>query len=111
MRKYRVIVLPTVKAIIRSLIVMIATERHAPTAAQRLLSKIKQALVELKTFPHIGPRPPEDDFRPYLIRCRIIGKYLLLYTVNDEKRKVHVIGFRHGAQEPRPGLLPPEAPN
>jgi plasmid stabilization system protein ParE len=109
--KYRVTVLPPVKAIIRSLVAMIATELHAPTSAERFLKRIEKAIENSETFPNAGFRPPEDDLCNYLVRCRRVGKYLLLYTLNEQKRKVHVIGFRHGAQEPRPDLLPPEAPS
>jgi hypothetical protein len=37
---------------------------------------------------------------------RLVGKYLLLYTVIEADRVVRVVGFRHGARLPRRGDLP-----
>lgn len=104
--KYRVIVMPVAEAAINRHIAYLLNERRSPQAASRVLQRIDDAIDKLQTFPHAGGRPPEADHRDYLIRFRLVDRCLLLYTVDDAKRTVAVIGFRHGAQQPRPQDLP-----
>ena len=84
----------------------IAVEREAPENAERWLEHVGKAVDSLKVLPNGFPLAPENEFRPYDIRMRIIGKHVLLFTVVESKKLVWVVGFRHGAQLPQSNELP-----
>jgi plasmid stabilization system protein ParE len=87
----------------------IAIERQSPLSAERWLQKIWQAVDSLETLPHRCPLAPENEHRQYEIRMRVVGDYLLLYTVDEAAKTVQIIGFRHGHRLPRPSELPQDS--
>ena len=103
---YRVKITPVAEAAMDRYVDYIATELGSPFTAERTLRRIRTTIAKLETFPHAGGRAPEDTFRDYLIRYRMVGQCLLLYNVNDREREVCIIGFRHGSQLPRIEELP-----
>lgn len=88
----------------------IAEERQAPENALRWLERVYDAIETLDQSPHRCALAPENAHRPYEIRRLLIGRYLALFTIDEAKRVVHVIGFRHGQRLPRPGELPMKPP-
>lgn len=84
----------------------IAIERQSPENAQRWLERVYNAIETLSHSPRRCSLAPEDAYRPYEIRRLLIGRYLALFTIDESKKSVHVIGFRHGHRLPRAGELP-----
>lgn len=84
----------------------IAEQRRAPENAQRWLVRVYDSIDTLDRLPQRCGLAPENAHRPYEIRRLLIGQYLALFTIDDQKRVVHIIGFRHGHRLPRPGDLP-----
>ncbi len=104
--KYRVELSQFARDAIHEYVRFIAVERQSPLSAERWLQKVWQAVDSLETFPLRCPLAPEHEHRHYEIRMRVVGDYLLLYTVDEPAKTVHVIGFRHGHRLPRLGELP-----
>lgn len=103
---FQVELMPIAEAAIDEYINYIAIEKQSPEVAERVLERIRKKIKGLKKFPHAASRAPEDALRDYLIRYRQVDNCLILYNVNDYKREVRIIGFRHGSQLPRLDDLP-----
>jgi plasmid stabilization system protein ParE len=88
----------------------ISEQRHAPENAQQWLERVYDAIETLDQSPHRCALALENAHRPYEIRRLLIGRYLALFTIDETKRVVHVIGFRHGHRLPRPAELPTKPP-
>ncbi len=89
---------------------VIAVERGATSTAQRWLERIWDAVESLEQWPRRFAKAPEGAFVDYEVRRVVVGRYLLLFTIDDERRRVWVIGLRHGHRLPRPQDLPPAQP-
>jgi len=108
--RYTVKLSATVVDQITDYALFIAKQRRAPEIAQRWLERVYDAIDTLDRMPHRCALAPENAHRPYEIRRLLIGQYLALFTIDEEKRAVHVIGFRHGYRLPRPADLPANPP-
>lgn len=84
----------------------IAVEAQSPTNAERWLDQVWDAVDSLDQSPHRAVRAEEDAYVKYEVRQLVVGSHLLLFTVDDDQRKVWIIGLRHGHRLPRPGELP-----
>jgi hypothetical protein len=67
----------------------------------------------LERFPRRAARAQEDELVAYEVRQIVVGTYVLLFTIDDDQRKIRVLGLRHGHRLPRPEDLPdrPAAPS
>ena len=84
----------------------IAVEAQAPLNAERWLGRICDAVVSLEQFPQRAAKAEEDAYVKYKVRRLVIDSHLLLFTIDDDRRKVWIIGLRHGHRLPQPGALP-----
>jgi len=84
----------------------IAIEDQAPLNAERWLARIWDAVDSLEQSPRRAAKAEEDAYVEYEVRRLVIDSHLLLFTIDDDSRKVWVIGLRHGHRLPRPGDLP-----
>ena len=108
--RYRVILCPDALQAIDEYVRYIAEDQHAPLNAMRWLRKALDAVDSLEHLPHRCPYAPENECRDYVIRVQIVDSCLFLYTVDDDAKAVHIIGFRHGSRFPNEGDLPSEKP-
>lgn len=86
----------------------IAVESQAPQNAKRWLGRIWDAVDSLEQFPRRAGKAEEDAYVEYEVRKLVIDSHLLLFTIDDDRRKIWIIGLRHGHRLPRPGDLPPD---
>ncbi len=84
----------------------IATERQAPEDAKRWLERIWDSVDSLEHWPRRAAKAQEDDFVAYEVRQLVIGSHLILFMIDDDQRKVWVVGLRHGHRLARPQDLP-----
>ena len=84
----------------------IAVERQSPENAKRWLERVWDAVDSLERLPRRAAKAQEDEFLAYEVRQLVVGSHLLLFTIDDDQRKVWVIGLRHGHRLPRPEDLP-----
>jgi plasmid stabilization system protein ParE len=104
--KYRVELSQFARDAIHEYVRFIAIERQSPLNAERWLQKVWEAIDSLESLPYRCPLAPENEHREYEIRMRIVGDYLLLYTIDEPNKTVHILGFRHGRRLPDPTELP-----
>ncbi len=84
----------------------IAIESQSPQNAKRWLDRVWDAVDSLERLPRRAAKAHEDEFVAYEVRQLVVGSHLLLFTIDDEQRKVWVVGLRHGRRLPRPEELP-----
>ncbi len=105
---YRVEVTDQAFEAIRAQAHYIAFEQKAPLSAKRWLEGLWDAIESLEQWPKRCHFAPENNYRPYEIRQLNFDDYLILFTIDDERHVIDVIGFRYGKQLPRTNLLPNE---
>ena len=86
----------------------IAIEGRAPENAKRWIERVWDAVDSLENLPRRGARAQEDDYVSYDVRQLVVGSHLLLFTVDDDRRTVWIVGLRHAHRRPRPQDLPPQ---
>ncbi|MEN8149309.1 MAG: type II toxin-antitoxin system RelE/ParE family toxin [Planctomycetota bacterium] len=106
MTRYAVEVTDAALAAIRAQAMYIAEEARAPENARRWLERILDAVMSLEQWPRRAARAEEDGYVKFEVRRLVVGSHLLLFTLDDEQRKVWIIGLRHGHRLPRAGDLP-----
>lgn len=104
--KYRVDVADSARSSIAAYARYLAEEKQAPEAAKAMLERIWDAVDSLEHMPRRCTFAPENEFRDYEIRKRLVGPAMLLFTVRDEDQSVQVIAFRHQRQQPVDDELP-----
>ena len=83
----------------------IAVEAQAPLNAERWLGRIWDAVDSLEQFPQRAAKAEEDAYAKYEVRRLVIDSHLLLFTIDEDRRKVWIIGLRHGHRLPQSGEL------
>lgn len=109
-KKYSVEITEQTFEIIRSFARYIAFEQKAPHSAKLWLEGLWDAVDSLEKWPKRCGFAPENDYRLYEIRKLNYGDYLLLFTIDESKHIVYIIGFRHGKQLSHQDILPNEPP-
>lgn len=84
----------------------IAIEQESPLNAQGWLEDLWDAIETLEQMPHRCALAEEGGYRPFEIRKLVHGEYLILFTIDNERQTVFVIGVRHGMRQARPNERP-----
>ncbi len=83
----------------------IAIECQSPLNAQRWLEQAWDVIDSWEEMPRRHNLAAENASKPYEVRRALLGKYSILFTIDENTRTVRVIGFRHGSRLPRPDDL------
>jgi len=86
----------------------IAVDAQAPLNARRWLERIRDAVDSLERWPLRAALAEESALLDFEVRQLVVGKHLLLFTVDAHRSTIMVIGLRHGHRLPRPGDLLPD---
>jgi len=84
----------------------IAEQSGSLAIAERWIDHVYTMIETLHHSPHRHGLAEENQYRSFELRRQIIGNYLAIYAVDDAKRLVSVVGFRHGRRLPRSEDLP-----
>ena len=106
MNEYVVEITGTAFVAIRNQARHIAIECQSPENAKRWLERVWDAVDSLEQFPRRAAKAQEDEFVSYEVRQLVVGSHLILFTIDDDHRKVWIVGLRHGHRLPRPQDLP-----
>lgn len=83
----------------------IANEKREPESAKRWLERIWDAADSLELSPQRCALAPENNFLPIEVRMLVVASHLMLFTIDNDKKKVKIIGLRHHRALPKPGDL------
>ena len=80
----------------------IAVAKQAPENASRWVNRLMAAIDALEQIPRRFIVDPDQTRMHGIEVHRMVFErtYLVFYTVDDKRRRVNVVSFRHGAQEP-----------
>ena len=106
MKRFAVEITDAAMAEIRDHARYIAFERFDPGNAQSWLSKVWEAVDTLDAMPRAHPIAEESEDVDYEVRFVLAGRDVLLFTVDDERDTVWIIGLRGRGRLPRPDELP-----
>lgn len=84
----------------------IALVDRAPDNARSWLEQVWDAVDSLELWPRRGALDEETRYVEYEVRQLVVFHHLLLYTIDDERGRVVILGIRHGRRLPRPEDLP-----
>lgn len=106
MTRYRVLVTATALEAVERHVRFVSDEQHSPRNAERWLQAISDAVGSLETLPRRAKLAEEDAYVTYEVRRLVVYNHLLLFTIDDDRGVVHIIGLRHGQRLPTPEQLP-----
>lgn len=108
MTRYFVFVGPAAAERIDQYAQYIAQQSGSAEVARRWVRQVYDAMATLETFPRRFELAEENAHRDYEIRRLILGNYLALYTIDDARGTVSIVGFRHASRLPQVDELPKE---
>lgn len=71
--------------------------RSSPATAGRYLAAVLHTCERLAMFPHRGVA--RDDIRPGLRVTHHLGRTIIAYAVDEEQRRVTILGVFYGGQD------------
>ncbi|PHR90675.1 MAG: hypothetical protein COA78_34720 [Blastopirellula sp.] len=110
MKKYSIVYTDIATQSIESYIHNITERSGSRNISSKWALSVRHKVRSLQYFPFRHGLAEENEFRDYEIQQIIIGKYVALYYVDEEAKKVHVLTIRHGSQLPIPDELPEMPP-
>ena len=66
---------------------------QSPENAKHWLERVLDAVDSLEHLPRRGAKAQEDEFVAYEVRQLVVGSHLLLFSIDDEQRKVWLWAF------------------
>jgi plasmid stabilization system protein ParE len=84
----------------------IADILNAPIAANNLLDEIEKYEGLLGSTPHMFSFAPDNYLRAIGIRYVMVKKYMMFYTIDEDKKAVNVIRFLYGSRDWQKILAP-----
>jgi toxin ParE1/3/4 len=74
--------------------------QHNPSAAVRVIARIRELCERLGEFPGMGPRTNRPDIRVLPV---VRYPYLIFYTIIPANHEVRILRVRHGRRQPLAG--------
>lgn len=106
MKRYAVEVADAALAAIAEQARYLVEQGRSADTARRWLEGIWRAVDSLELWPLRASRAEEDDYVSYEVRRIIVGDQLLLFTVDEARQAVVIVGLRHGRRRVRRDELP-----
>ncbi len=103
---YRVEVTATAREAILQQARYIAIDQRSPQNAAEWLDRIWTLVDGLEYLPkrHVVAQGYEQ--LPYVVRRVLVDNHFILFTIDDTKAIVYIVGLRHGASLADPAALP-----
>lgn len=73
---------------------------HSPQNAAGFIGRLLDAIDGLDILPHRYPVSGSRHADSNDVRSMPVGNYLVLYSIDDFNRAVHILNVRHGARRP-----------
>ena len=77
----------------------ISSNLSAETAADNLLNKIEDTILQLKHFPQMGSYIADEMLKSKGYRKLVINNYLVLYLIDEQQEQVVIMRIVYGAQQ------------
>lgn len=97
--KYQVIRTEKAENQLRDIILYIAENSGSVDIALEYLDKLENSIMNLENFPYSGVRPRYSILKKQGYLVLIVGKHLVFYKVDDEKKTVIIYAIVDGRRE------------
>ena len=97
---YTIIIDEIAEKAIAKYVSYIAIDQHAPTIASNVHQRIYDDIQSLSMFHKRCRIAPDRAYSNYEIRMLLIDQSIALYAVDEEKKTVNILAFRHTRQLP-----------
>lgn len=77
----------------------IAEQLTAQKAAADLMAEIESSIMNLADFPYSSPAFSDDYLKLLRYRKLIIKKYIVVYSVSDEKKEIDILRIFYGPSD------------
>ena len=99
MSEYNIFMTHVASDDLRSITAYIANELREPTAAKRIVAKIKEVVMSLKKMPNRYSIIDEESLAIKGIRKTIVDNYILFFIVAEENNTVTIIRILYGRRD------------
>ncbi len=96
MKKYRVLMTEPAANDLQEVVRYIAGELREPTTAQKLVGKIRDAIMSLAEMPSRHPLVADEVLAAKGIRKLPVENYIVFYVVSEEDKTVTVVRILYG---------------
>lgn len=96
---YEVLRAQTAEDQLRDIVLYLRDVSGGSGPALRLLDRFERATTFLSSFPKLGVVPGSPALARRGYRMLVVGEYLVFYRVDDELRRIIVVGFFHKSRD------------
>lgn len=96
---YEVLRAQTAEDQLRDIVLYLRDVSGSNGPALRLLDRIERAMTLLSSFPRLGAAPGSPALAQRGYRMLVVGECLVFYRVDDELRRIIVVGFFHKSRD------------
>ena len=96
---YEVLRAQTAEDQLRDIVLYLRDVSGSNDPALRLLDRVERAMTLLSSFPRLGVVPGSPALAQRGYRMLVVGEYLVFYRVDDELRRIIVVGFFHKSRD------------
>jgi len=96
---YRLLVTELAEQDLDGIVNYMVVELANPIAARAFLEKIEGCYALLKTRPKIYVVCDDTCLRNKGYRKALIGNYLLIFRIEEQTKRIHILRFFYGAQD------------
>lgn len=97
-QKYKLLISGDARRDLDEIFEYIAEELANPSAAVRLIDKIRSALDNVRAFPDSCPKINNELVRNQNLRKLIVDNYIVFYEIDNEQEQIVVIRVMYGMQ-------------
>lgn len=105
--KYTVKITQQAQEQIREIVSYIRFTLQAPETAMKMLDTLQEEIASLDQFPNRVPLTEEEPWRSQGIHKFPVKNYLIYFWVDEETKKVQIIGAVYGRKDQRHQLSKP----
>lgn len=96
--QYKIIITPTAFKEINKIYDYISEDLYAKNAARDIMQRIENTIQKLKYAPKIYMQIEKTDELKRSYRRIVIKKYVILYTIDEKNKVVHIVHMYYGGR-------------
>ena len=99
MKSYQIEITEPAEIDLQGIAYYIANELREPTIAQRVLTEIGEAILDLEQLPLRNSLVRDERLANQGMRMLIVGSYIVIYVVSEEDNRVIIVRILYGKRE------------
>lgn len=99
MKEYHVEMTEPARQDLRSIVLYIRDVLREPTAAQRVLSKIREEVQDLCYMPERYPLWEDEPWHSQGLHKLVVKKYVVLYLIEQQRQTIQIARIFYGGRD------------